>query len=176
MTRSILRTLTVEATVDAPLEAVWPLVVDVTRTGEWSHECREVFWLGGVTAAVPGARFRGRNRSWLWRWSRTCEVVDVVPFRQLTWRTIPTVVFHDSSQWRITVEPARTGTGTRIVQSYEVVWAPAWWSWVMSRLNPQHLDRTEALTADLVRIGEVADPGPGQRVAPPPHRVTRPTG
>ena len=47
---------------DAPIGAVWEVVRDVTRTGEWSHECVSVEWLADATEARPGARFRGRNR------------------------------------------------------------------------------------------------------------------
>ena len=45
--------------VDAPVDAVWSLVSDVTRTGEWSVECRGVEWLDGASGPVKGARFRG---------------------------------------------------------------------------------------------------------------------
>jgi hemerythrin-like domain-containing protein len=44
-----------------PPEAVWAVLADVTRVGEWSHECRSVRWLDGSHGG-PGARFRGRNR------------------------------------------------------------------------------------------------------------------
>ena len=45
--------------VAAPPEAVWAVVSDVTRVGEWSGECRACVWLGEAVAPVPGARFRG---------------------------------------------------------------------------------------------------------------------
>src|SRR6266702_2020774 len=76
--------------VDAPVEAVWRVITDVTRTGEWSHECRQVAWLHGAAQAAPGVRFRGRNRSGLLRWSRVCEVIAVDTPREIAWRTIPT--------------------------------------------------------------------------------------
>ena len=64
--RRLARTCRVEVIADAPIESVWRVIADVTRTGEWSHECLHVDWLGGATAAAPGARFRGRNRlGWL---------------------------------------------------------------------------------------------------------------
>ena len=46
-----------EVHTDAPIDAVWAVVRDVTRTGEWSHECLSVTWLGDATDARPGARF-----------------------------------------------------------------------------------------------------------------------
>ena len=53
--RRVARTCRAEVIAGAPLEAVWCVVADVTRTGEWSHECLDVSWLGGATAAAPGA-------------------------------------------------------------------------------------------------------------------------
>jgi Polyketide cyclase / dehydrase and lipid transport len=46
----------VDVVVDAAPEVVWRVVSDVTRTGEWSHECREVRWLDG--AVIPAHRDR----------------------------------------------------------------------------------------------------------------------
>ena len=66
-----------EVVVDASPDAVWQVVSDVTRTGDWSAECHRVRWLGDTTAAAPGARFRGRNRNGLIRWSRTCELTSI---------------------------------------------------------------------------------------------------
>jgi hypothetical protein len=54
---------TVEVEVDATPEAVWAVVADVTRVGEWSHECRSVQGVDGDHLARSGARFRGRNRA-----------------------------------------------------------------------------------------------------------------
>ena len=125
----------VECDVAAPAESVWQVVADVTRTGEWSHECLEVQWLDGATEASPGARFRGANRSAWLRWHRTCVVTDVEPGRSLAWRTIPTWRFVDSTEWRITLEPL-DAEHTRIAQTYQVVRCPRWWEWLVARINP----------------------------------------
>lgn len=144
----------VEAEVAATVDAVWAVVSDVTRTGEWSHECRSVHWVGGATKAVPGARFRGGNQAFWWRWSRTSEVTDVVPGRTIAWRTVPTWRYVDSTVWRITLEPAPLGT--RIEQTYTVVRCPRWWEFLVAHLVPPHRDRSTALAEDLHRIGDVA--------------------
>ena len=39
--------LTVETEVSASPGQVWTLLTDVTRVGEWSHECRAASWLVG---------------------------------------------------------------------------------------------------------------------------------
>ncbi len=152
--RRVARTCQVEVIADAPIESVWRVIADVTRTGDWSHECHHVTWLGGAAAAAPGARFRGRNRSGWLRWSRTCEVLAVDPPLQIAWRTIPTPLFVDSTDWRITLAPA--GAGTQIVQAFQLTKCPRWWEWIVARVNPRHIDRSAALTDDLHRIAAVA--------------------
>jgi hypothetical protein len=154
-TKRLAWTCRVESDVPAPVEAVWRVVSDVTRTGVWSHECLDVEWLDGATAPTPGARFRGGNKSLWWRWHRTCEVTDIEPGRSVAWRTIPTWRYVDSTDWRITLEPLG-GARTRIVQTFQVTRCPLWWEWVVAYANPPHRDRSAALAADLRRIGEVA--------------------
>jgi uncharacterized protein YndB with AHSA1/START domain len=153
-TRRVPRTGRAVVTVAAPIEAVWRVIADVTRTGQWSHECLDVRWLRGATGASPGVRFRGRNRSRWVRWSRTCEVLAVDAPRRIAWRTIATPLFPDSTDWVISLEPA--GAGTRIRQTYEVTFCPRWWEWIAVRAVPAHVDRTDALTDDLRRLGAVA--------------------
>lgn len=148
------RTCRVEVELTAPTDAVWRVVSDVTRIGEWSHECGNAHWIDGASSAVLGARFRGGNKALWWRWSRTSEIIDIQPGRALMWRTTPTWRFHDSTVWAIALEPL--AAGTRIVQTFEVVHCPRWWEWLVSYVVPPHRDRRAALTADLERIGGVA--------------------
>ncbi|HEY5988064.1 MAG TPA: SRPBCC family protein [Streptosporangiaceae bacterium] len=152
--RRLARTCSVELIVDASVESVWRVIADVTRTSEWSHECHRVAWLGGAAAAAPGVRFRGGNQSGWLRWSRICEVLAVDPPRQIAWRTVPGALMVDSTVWRISLEPA--GTGTRIAQSFQLTKCPRWWARILARVNPGHIDRGAALTEDLRRLGEVA--------------------
>ncbi|HET6911691.1 MAG TPA: SRPBCC family protein [Mycobacteriales bacterium] len=155
-TRRIPRSGEVGVTVPAPADAVWRVLSDVTRTGEWSHECHQVRWLGAATAARPGTRFRGRNRSGWMRWSRVCEILAVDPPRELVWRTLATPTLPDSTEWRIRLEP--DASGTRIVQSYQVTKLPRWLELLLAMVNPSHRDRTQALAQDLQRLGEIAAP------------------
>lgn|GEM_PF-737431 len=143
----------VEVTVDASINDVWDVVRDITRVGEWSHECVGAEWMGEARSAVPGARFRGRNRSGPFRWGRICEIVSAEPY-ELVWRTVPTALFPDSSEWRITLADA--GGRTTITQSFRVLRAPKMLSVLFAILVPAHRDRTAGLIADLVRLGGVA--------------------
>lgn len=142
--------------VDASPDAVWAVVEDITRVGEWSHECIECSFLGGATRAEPGARFRGRNRQGIFRWGRVCEIVSTEG-RELVWRTVPTTFNPDSTVWRIRVTP--TEGGTRLEQSFEVVRAPKVLEVIYAIVVPAHRDRSAALTADLRRLGALARTG-----------------
>jgi hypothetical protein len=148
----------VEIVVDATVPQVWAVIADVTRIGEWSHECHAARWLDGAVAPSPGVRFRGRNRAGWARWGRTCEIVAADPQRQIVWRTVPTLLFPDSTQWRIQLEPMSDGQ-TLIRQSFTVLRAP----WLLDRLYawliPAHQDRDARLAQDLARVGAAARRG-----------------
>jgi hypothetical protein len=58
----VARTCRAEVIAGAPIASVWRVIADVTRTGEWSHECHHVTWLGGATAAAPDRGSRRRRR------------------------------------------------------------------------------------------------------------------
>lgn len=160
--RSVQLANDVSVTVDAEIDEVWSVVSDVTRVGEWSHECIGAEWIDPPGEAVPGARFRGRNRAGLLRWGRVCEIVAVEPY-ELVWRTVPTAAYPDSSEWNITL--ARDGTGTRISEGFHVIRAPRGLALLFGLVIPAHRDRTAALTGDLRRLGAVAT---ASRAAPDP--------
>ena len=69
--------------VAAPADAVYDLVADLPRMGEWSPECERVTWRGGATSAVSGAHFLGYNRAGLIRWMTQGEVVTAESGRHL---------------------------------------------------------------------------------------------
>ncbi len=66
---------------EAPAQAIWELVSDVTRIGLYSPETFEAEWLDGATGPEVGARFRGhvkRNGRGPTYWT-TCTVTESVP-------------------------------------------------------------------------------------------------
>jgi uncharacterized protein YndB with AHSA1/START domain len=140
--------------VDADPASVWSVLADVTRVGEWSHECRGAQWVGEHAEPVAGARFRGRNKVGLVRWGRLNEIVRVDERAALVWRTLPALRYPDSTEWTVRLEP--DGTGTRIVQSYRIVRMNPVIERIFAAVIPAHQDREDALRADLVRLGEVA--------------------
>lgn len=144
----------VAVTVEADIDEVWEVVRDVTRVGEWSHECVGAAWMAGAQAPTPGARFRGRNRAGVFRWGRVCEIVAADPY-ELVWITVPTTRYPDSSEWRIAL--ARVDAGTRISQQFRVLRAPKVLGVLYALMIPAHRDRTAALAEDLTRLGNVAN-------------------
>jgi hypothetical protein len=152
-TRRVQKNGRCEVRVDAELDAVWDVVRDVTRTGEWSHECVNVTWLDGAVSAAPGARFRGSNHARIFRWGRVCEIVAAEPYA-LVWRTVPTALYPDSTEWTIRLRPVPGGTA--IEQTFTVVRAPKVLDLVYGLMIPAHRDRTEALSDDMRRLGDLA--------------------
>lgn len=67
----------------APADAVYDLVADLPRMGEWSPECERVTWRGGATRAAAGAHFLGHNRAGVIRWTTQGEVVAAERGRRL---------------------------------------------------------------------------------------------
>jgi hypothetical protein len=150
----LLRSGEVEAFAAAPPEVVWPIVADLTRIGEWSHECGRVEYVGGAAAAAPGVQFRGDNHVGRVNWSRVSEFVAVDAPKVLAWRTIPTWRYPDSTEWRIELEPV--DGGTRLVQRFEVLKLNPVFDWLIWRFVPVHRDRREALAGDLERLAALA--------------------
>jgi uncharacterized protein YndB with AHSA1/START domain len=148
-----------EAVIDAPAEAIWAVVSDVTRVGEWSGECQGCSWAGEPGAAVPGARFRGANRrSWL-RWRRLNEIVAVDEDHRLIWRTIPSGPYPDSVEWQIELAPENGST--RVRESFTVLAMPRLMEWLLWVAVPAHRDRTSDLENDLGRLKALVEDAPG---------------
>jgi uncharacterized protein YndB with AHSA1/START domain len=152
MALTLNRSCTASIDIAAPIDVVWDLVSDITRVGEWSVECRSCDWLGDATGPRPGARFRGRNRRNATLWTRTCEVIDVDPPKRFVWRTLPTRLLPDSTEW--TFELADGGDHTRLTESMRILHIPGFHERLFALMLPQHRDRTPDLEGDLSRISQ----------------------
>lgn len=152
------RTSAAETIIDAPAKAIWAVICDVTRVGEWSGECRGCSWVGEVRAPVLGARFQGANRrSWL-RWTRLNEVITANEPAQLVWRTIPNGPYPDSVEWQIDLVPETAAPGVR--ESFTVLAMPRLMEWLLWVVVPAHRDRTHDLESDLKRLKSLAENSP----------------
>ena len=84
--------------VACPPEALYDLVSDVTRTGEWSPICEACWWDEGDGPRV-GAHFTGRNVTPSRTWETRCVVVAADPGREFAW-----VVGEDIVRWGYLLE------------------------------------------------------------------------
>jgi hypothetical protein len=151
---TLMRSGRVEAVTAATPEEVWAVLADVTRIGEWSHECRTAEWADGATTAAVGAHYRGGNRVGRTRWSRRNAITAVDAPHELAWHTVESPLYRDSTEWRIVLEPH--DRGTRIVQTFQVRKLNRVLERVIYATMKPHRDRLPALTADLERLGAVA--------------------
>ena len=103
--------------VAAPPEQVYALVSDLPRMGRWSPECVRCDWVGGATAAAPGARFKGHNRIGWRRWTTKGEIVAADPGRELSF-DITSVFGLPVARWTYTFTPTPSG-GTEVVERWQ---------------------------------------------------------
>ena len=94
--------LTASIEVAAPPAAVWRVVSDVRRTGEWSPECRRVVPLGPLRL---GTLLIGVNRRDRVRWTTVSRVISCDVGREIGWR-----VLTNRSEWRYQLQPGPGGT------------------------------------------------------------------
>ncbi|MBA3764802.1 MAG: SRPBCC family protein [Actinobacteria bacterium] len=150
--------------IDAPPEAVWALLADIERMGEWSPECHRVEWLGGATPpATTGARFKGWNKSGLLRWSMTCEVKVADPGRELAWATVRGA--RDIVRWRYLLEASNGGTD--VTESFEALrWPLDVRIFEDIVMRDRDRERDQAMRTTLERIKAIAE----ANTAPVPDR------
>ncbi|MFW6774172.1 SRPBCC family protein [Nocardioides sp. CPCC 205120] len=92
-------------------EAVYALVSDVTRTGEWSPVCEACWWDEGEGPRV-GATFTGRNVTPGRTWETRCEVTVADEGRAFGWS-----VTGGNVLWTYTMRPV--DGGTELTESWE---------------------------------------------------------
>ena len=89
-------------------DALFRLISDPMRTGEWSPECVRCRWIGGADEPRVGARFRGTSRKGWRRWTTTSRIVDVVPDERFAWEV--TYFGLAVARWEYRITPAPDGS------------------------------------------------------------------
>ncbi|MFD4025365.1 SRPBCC family protein [Streptomyces sp. NPDC058576] len=98
---------------------VYGTVSDLTRSGEWSVECRGGQWVEGAPGTV-GAIFRGDNErgrdTVAWApvirgpWQTEAEVLEAVPGSTFRWVILNSARGRQESVWSFEIEPAEGGS------------------------------------------------------------------
>ena len=144
--------------VHASPDAVYDLVADLPRMGEWSPECQKVTWRDDATRAVRGGRFVGHNRSGVLRWTTFGEVVVADRGRNLAFEvTVGPVAV---ARWEYFFIGDEDGDGCTVVEEWtdrRAVWIGAAMDRVLgsrSRHNATGMQRTlEALKRAAETVG-----------------------
>lgn len=144
--------------INAPASRVYALVSDLPRMGEWSPECYRCDWRNGATEAAVGARFTGRNRRGLARWSTTGEVVAADRDRQIAFDV--TFVGIPIARWRYEIEPIGADR-VRLTETWEDRRRPP--MHILGALGSGVRDRAThnaaGMEATLQRLKEAAEAG-----------------
>lgn len=143
--------------IETPIDAVWNVVSDVTRIGEWSGECQGCAWVEGADSPVPGARFQGRNQRGFMRWSRLNEVIRAEPPHTLVWQTVARFPYLDSTEWQLRL--TEDGSSTQVTEAFEILRLSRAMEGLIHVVMPAHRDRNADLAADLERLKSLVEAG-----------------
>ncbi len=137
-----------EASVEiaATPEAVYSLVSDVTRMGEWSPENVGADWTSD-TPSTHGATFEGHNRIDEREWSVPCTVTAAQSPVCFEWVTRPDDPEGPYVRWTYRMAPNDAG-GTLLSEVWDVLALPP----TLRDLSSEQL----AARADVVRAGMAA--------------------
>lgn len=115
-------------------EALYDMISDVTRMGEWSPICRACWWDDGGGPS-SGSWFTGRNETGERVWETRSQVVVAEPGREFAF-----VVGGSLVRWAYTFTPV--DAGTRLTESWEFL-APG-----LARFQERYGDDAEAQIAE----------------------------
>ncbi len=100
--------------VNLPAGAVYDLVSDITRTGEWSPVCTSCWWDDPTEAGRVGAWFTGHNETPQRTWETRSKVVAAERGREFVW-----IVGGDLVSWGFHLRAE--GKGTTLTESWHML-------------------------------------------------------
>lgn len=110
-------------------QAVYDLVTDLPRMGEWSPEAKGGQWRGGVTEAAVGAKFKGKNQNGKKKWSAGVVVTDATAPNRFAFRTVAGPMTF--AEWTYEIEPS--SDGCKVTETWVDTRAP----WMAKYLGKQ---------------------------------------
>lgn len=96
--------------INAPAEAVWSVISDLKRMGEWSPQCKKMFIRGGNVGV--GTRTININRRGPLVWPTTSKVIRFEPNKALSFR-----VSENHTVWSYAITPS--GDGVTLTEKRE---------------------------------------------------------
>jgi hypothetical protein len=156
--RQELTTDTVERYIEASPEALYAFVADVTRTPERTPDIVRCEWLDGATGPAVGARFKSTNHQGrLPDWSNKPVVTVADPGVEFSFtRTEP---FAGTILWRHRF--VAEGTGTRMIESYEVIKPITIVGWfiidTLYGMKDRRAELHASMVASLDRLAELVE-------------------
>lgn len=160
-------------TVEASPEALYDLVSDVTRTGEWSPVCTWCRWEDEDEAGQVGAWFTGHNEVPGRTWETRSKVVAAERGRRFAWTVGGHLV-----RWGFEITP--TDAGTVLTETWEFL--PGGIAYFQQTYGEdaqaQIADRTDqallGIPRTLAAIKEIAESTTGQAARPGTRPATGP--
>lgn len=98
--------------VETTPEALYDLVSDISRTGEWSPVCTSCWWDDAGQAAQVGAWFTGHNELPDRTWETRSQVAAADPGREFAW-----IVGGSFARWGFTFDGDRDAT--KLTESWQ---------------------------------------------------------
>lgn len=155
---------TVERYIEASPEVLYDLISDVTRTPERTPDVVRCEWLDGATGPAVGARFKSTNHQGRGPdWSNKPVVTVADPGKEFSFtRTEP---FAGTILWRH--QFVAEGTGTRMIESYEVVKPIRLAGWFIMGtiygLKDRRGDLHRSMVDSLERVAELVETEPAEQ-------------
>jgi hypothetical protein len=162
--RQELTTDSVERYIEASPEALYDLIADVTRTPERTPDVARCEWIGGATGPAVGARFKSVNHQGRGPdWSNKPVVTVADRGREFSFtRTEP---FAGTLLWRH--QFVAEGTGTRMIESYEVTKPITIVGWFIMGtvygLKDRRADLRASMASSLDRVAQLVEPSTAPR-------------
>lgn len=102
----------VEIEIDAPVEAVWPIVCDINFGAAFSDEFQGARWAEGVEGPIFGAQFIGTNKNdFMGTWEVPCFINRYEENQEFGWAT--SRPDNPGARWAFELEPNGESTKLR---------------------------------------------------------------
>jgi len=125
--------------IGASPDAVWDVVSDLKRMGEWSPQCKKMIVFGGEVK--KGTRTLNVNSAGKMHWPTNAKVVEFQPGKKIAFRIV-----ENRTVWSYELEP--TETGTRLTESRK---APTGVSSLSNFMTQKGMGGTDKFEAALER-------------------------